>query len=172
MGKLRIAIVLLLSGASLWAGGHEATQTDIVPRTVNFLIFAGLVYYLLADKTKAFFAQRSSKIASDFETIQSKIKDAKAELEAARVKLNEAKSLASELMDLAKKDAVQLSVKIDENAKLSCEKLRLDMSSEQQMARNTMVKGIIEDVVSDLVKEEGFGVSDQEFANILIRKAA
>ena len=32
-----------------------AVETDLVQRTVNFIIFAGILWYLIADKIKAFF---------------------------------------------------------------------------------------------------------------------
>ena len=51
--KKMLFIILALSPLALFAS--EDVQTDIIPRTVNFLIFAGIVYFILADKLKDFF---------------------------------------------------------------------------------------------------------------------
>lgn len=57
MSLVKVASVTLLASAALFASEGSHGQTDIIPRAVNFLIFAALVYYLLADKVKAFCRQ-------------------------------------------------------------------------------------------------------------------
>ena len=58
MSLVKVASVTLLASAALFASEGSHGQTDIIPRAVNFLIFAALVYYLLADKVKAFFCRQ------------------------------------------------------------------------------------------------------------------
>lgn len=78
LGALLIGPMLLLAGvagASEAAhGGHggidPAKVTDLILRTVNFLIFAGILIKLLAKPAKGFFAQRSQDIAQSLEDLE------------------------------------------------------------------------------------------------------
>ena len=54
--KRILLLGLALVPVALFAN-EGAKETDIVQRTVNFIIFAGILWYLLADKIKAFFAK-------------------------------------------------------------------------------------------------------------------
>ena len=54
--KKMLFVVLVLSPLAVFA--NENVETDIIPRVVNFTIFAAIVYFLLADKLKVFFADR------------------------------------------------------------------------------------------------------------------
>lgn len=44
----------MLAFAPLALFASEGAETDIIQRTVNFVIFAGILWYLLAEKIKAF----------------------------------------------------------------------------------------------------------------------
>ena len=57
--KKLLLLALFVSPLALFAAEGAETNYDIVQRTVNFIIFAGILWYLLADKVKAFFANRS-----------------------------------------------------------------------------------------------------------------
>jgi len=54
--KKLLLTLLALAPVALFANSDGA-ETDIIQRTVNFVIFAGILWYLLADKIKAFFCK-------------------------------------------------------------------------------------------------------------------
>jgi F-type H+-transporting ATPase subunit b len=87
--KLKVLIALIFSSGILYAS--EDTQTDIVPRVVNFLIFASIIYYLLADKIKEFFKNRKDEISAKLESVQVKVKESKKRREDSAIKVEEAK---------------------------------------------------------------------------------
>ena len=60
--KRILLLGLALAPMALFAQEGAETDYDIVQRTVNFIIFAGILWYLLADKIKAFFADRTLSI--------------------------------------------------------------------------------------------------------------
>ncbi len=84
--------LLLLAGAALAseAGhGEHLNWADFVPRTINFIIFAGILGYLLVKKVpvKDFFIKRSQEIAAALTDLEDKkaaaalaVKDAEARL--------------------------------------------------------------------------------------------
>ena len=98
LGALLIGPVLLLAGvagASEAAhGGHggidPAKVTDLILRTVNFLIFAGILIKLLAKPAKGFFAKRAQDIAASLEDLESQKASAAAALAEAEAKLAQA----------------------------------------------------------------------------------
>ena len=102
IGTIRGLMLGLISGLFLvgaaWAseaGGHghggidPAKLPDLLWRTVNFVIFAGILYKLAAKPIKTFFAGRKTEISTelqDLETekikVQRALKEAKAQLAA------------------------------------------------------------------------------------------
>jgi F-type H+-transporting ATPase subunit b len=59
MGKI-IVTVLLLSAYLFGSDAGAEGSTDIVQRTINFLIFAGILFYILAEPVKNYFSGRSN----------------------------------------------------------------------------------------------------------------
>jgi F-type H+-transporting ATPase subunit b len=100
--RTRGILLGLLSGFAMvgaaWAseaGGHghggidPAKLPDLLYRTINFVIFAGILYWLAAKPIKNFFAGRKAEISTelqDLETekikVQKALKEAKAQLTA------------------------------------------------------------------------------------------
>lgn len=70
----RIIILMLMISTIALASDTENAGTDIVQRTVNFLLFAGLIWYLIAEPVKNYFASRSQAIADEMKKVQDKLK--------------------------------------------------------------------------------------------------
>ena len=51
---------------------------DIVPRTINFIIFAAILYYLIANPVKNAYKGRIEGIAARLDNIEQKLKESKA----------------------------------------------------------------------------------------------
>jgi len=89
--KRILLLGLALAPVALFANSHGA-ETDIVQRTVNFIIFAGILWYLLADKIKAFFAERSLSIQSELDKVQDTLKASQDKVLDAQKKLADARN--------------------------------------------------------------------------------
>lgn len=101
MKKLLI-LGLALAPLALFASS-EGAETDIVQRTVNFIIFAGILWYLLADKIKAFFADRTASIQAELDKVQDTLKASQDKVEdAAKKNLKKRKLLQQKLLKLQK----------------------------------------------------------------------
>ncbi|MDD3466427.1 MAG: hypothetical protein PHE67_04680 [Campylobacterales bacterium] len=173
MSFVKVASVILFASAALFAseGGHHG-QTDIIPRAVNFLIFAALAYYLLAEKLKLFFAGRSASIAKAYEEAENKIKDAKAALSEAKAKKEEASKLASELLSSAKADSLVQAKKIAENAEEEVARIKKAAEDEKSMLKKKAITETVEEAMAEVIDKEGFGVDDKDFAKIIAKKVA
>ena len=172
MSLVKVASVTLLASAALFASEGSHGQTDIIPRAVNFLIFAALVYYLLADKVKAFFADRTASIAKKYEEAENKIKEAKLALNEAKAKRDEGSKLASELVTSAKSDAALQSAKIAEHAEEEVSRILKSGTEDVDMLRKKTIIQTVEETLSEIIEKDGFGVDDKEFAKIIARKVA
>ena len=81
----KVILVLGVLVVSLFANEHSGpvaiSDTDFVPRLINFVIFAGILWYLLADKVKEFYSNRSKAIATAFSQIEEQLKKSRDEVE-------------------------------------------------------------------------------------------
>ncbi len=93
LGTLATGTALLLAGVAgaSEAGGHggidSAKITDLILRTVNFVVFAGILIKLVAKPAKNFFAKRSQDIAQSLEDLVAQKAAAAEALAAAEAKL-------------------------------------------------------------------------------------
>ncbi|MGE4398456.1 MAG: hypothetical protein AB7D29_02940 [Campylobacterales bacterium] len=172
MSMVKVASALLVGSVALFASDAGHAQTDILPRTVNFLIFAALAYYLLAEKLKGFFAGRSASIAKAYEDAENKIKEANAALNEAKAKKDEASKLASELTASAKTDAVVQAKKIAEHADEEIARIQKSAEEEKAMLRKKAIIDAVEGAMGEIVDKEGFGVDEKDFAKIIAKRVA
>lgn len=84
-----VLITLLLPAVVFAAGAGE--ETDTVQRIVNFIIFAAIIYYLLANRLKAYFAGRTASIQAELDKVQETLKASEAKVEDAKAQLENAK---------------------------------------------------------------------------------
>jgi len=71
----RILVTLLAMSTIALASSAEGGSTDIIKRTVNFILFAGLVWYLVAEPMKAYFNARSQGVADELKKVQDKLNE-------------------------------------------------------------------------------------------------
>jgi F-type H+-transporting ATPase subunit b len=92
LAALAVPALLLASGHGEGANHYEmitGRSSDFFPRIFNFLIFAGLLYYLIAEPVRDFFRGRREEIASQLKEIESRLQEAKEARKAAEQALAE-----------------------------------------------------------------------------------
>ena len=92
MSLLIVPAVLLASGGDAESSRYFAQtgrETDFWPRVFNFVIFASLLYYLLANPIKNFFKGRTEGISAQLNEIEMKLQAAKDEKKEAQNRLEE-----------------------------------------------------------------------------------
>ncbi|WP_457605661.1 F0F1 ATP synthase subunit B family protein [Nitratifractor sp.] len=177
-----LLVAALAVPALLAAGGHgeEASQylrvagreTDFVPRIFNFLIFAGLVYYLIAEPVRNFFKGRQEAIASKLEEIERRLQEAKEARRAAEQALAESEKKAEEILKDARKEIEVLTERYREMGAKERESLerifreRMELE-ERKMKRETIVALLDENISSDDIP-----LSAGQVVDILEKKVA
>jgi len=110
MKKILLTLLVVVPGV-LFANEHQEMQTDILERTVNFFIFVAIIYYLLADKLKTFFQDRTKSIQADLEKAQELIKESDKKLATAKQEVENAKKIAEEMVSSAHNDTQKMKQK-------------------------------------------------------------
>ncbi len=171
--KLKYLIFLVLPLSAMFASGGEGSgETDIVPRTVHFLIFAAILYWLLADKLRAFFNGRSDEIATRLSAAQEKVKAVKIEKEEALAKVESAKESAKSIIETAHKEAALLSDKISDNVDNEIRNLEKSSKDGMEVEEKKMQKEVVNEIIDQMFDKDAAQLSNDDFINIINKKVA
>ncbi|HLD23015.1 MAG TPA: F0F1 ATP synthase subunit B [Sulfuricurvum sp.] len=171
MGKI-IVTVLLLSAYLFGSDAGAEGSTDIVQRTVNFLIFAGILFYILAEPVKSYFSGRSAGIADELEKVQERLRESKRLKDAAEHKIEEAERFASELAESSKKENKILSDKILAQCEQELEIIEKQNGSLMELDKRKMVREVVSDVMNDVMNSSSDALGKEAMTEILKKKVA
>ena len=149
-----------------------AVETDLVQRTVNFIIFAGILWYILADKIKAFFAERSLSIQGELDKVQDTLKASQDKVKDAQKKLEEAKKIATEIIDGAKADIDSVKQKVATAVDSDIVNLNKNLEEMMKVETSKAKKEVVTEVLKELLSSENIKLTQQELANIVLKKVA
>lgn len=169
--KKLLLLGLALAPVALLASS-EGAETDIVQRTVNFIIFAGILWYLLADKIKAFFADRTASIQGELDKVQDTLKASQDKVDAAANKLEEAKTLAAEIVETAKGDVDSVKQKIAEAVETEIANLDKGFDEKIKVETSKAKRQIVSEVLDELLSSDNVSLTQDELVNIVIKKVA
>jgi len=171
--KKLLLLGLALAPVALFANSEGAeTNYDIVERTVNFIIFAGILWYLLADKIKAYFADRTASIQAELDKVQDTLKASKDKVEDANKKLEESKALAAEIVETAKADIDSVKKKVAEAVDAEIANLNKGFDERIKVETSKAKKQIVSEILEELLSSDNVSLSQDELANIVLKKVA
>lgn len=171
--KRVLLIGLALSPIALFASSEGAeTNYDIVERTVNFIIFVGILWYLLADKIKAFFAERTLSIQAELDKVQDTLKASQDKVSNAQKKLEEAKKIATEIIEGAKADIDSVKQKVATAVDSDIANLNKSLEEMMKVETSKAKKEVVTEVLEELLSSENIQLTQQELANIVLKKVA
>ena len=160
----------MVSTYALASGGEGGT--DIVQRTVNFALFAGLIWYLVAEPAKAYFKGRGQGIADELQKVKDRLKESDDLKKEALAKVSEAKKFAADLQESSKKENKILN----DNIMAQCEKDLLNLSNIQKthmdFEQRKMVREVVENVISKLLSDSKNDFDKEAMANVILKKVA
>lgn len=170
--KRMLLLGLALAPVALFASSEGAVETDIVQRTVNFIIFAGILWYILADKIKAFFAERSLSIQAELDKVQDTLKASQDKVKDAQKKLEEAKKIATEIIEGAKSDIDSVKQKVATAVDTDIANLNKNLEEMMKVETSKAKKEVVTEVLEELLSSENIKLTQQELANIVLKKVA
>jgi F-type H+-transporting ATPase subunit b len=159
-----------MSTFALASGGEGGS--DIVQRTVNFLLFAGLVWYLVAEPMKNFFSSRSQAIADEMKRVQEKLNESVTLKKEALAKISEAEAFAEELVVSSKKENKVINDNMMAQCELELEAMTKQQSSLREFEQRKMVSLLVEDVLNEVLAQSSDSFDKEAMANVILKKVA
>ena len=147
-------------------------ENDFIPRVVNFTIFIGLLYYLLANPIKSFFKDRSAGIEGQLAEIEQKLQDAKDKEKEAQTRLDESEKRADSIIADAKAEAIYLAEQIAKSNKSELAILEKQLEEKIDLAEKKSVRAIINDVLSENITNADIMLDEVKVVDIISKKVA
>ena len=163
-------IVILFGVFSAFAFASEAAHTtDIIPRTINFLIFAAILWYLVGNKAINFFKQRKESIASRLQEIEEKLKESKARKEALKAELENSKIKAKEIIKDAHNEAKYLEERIKSQTAQEIALLQKQFEEFKEIESKRVKKEVVKVFLEEILKD--VHITSDEAAKLILKVA-
>lgn len=180
MKKILLLSLLVVPVVLLAAGDPTATryfaqtgrETDFLPRIFNFIVFASLLYYLLANPIKTFFKERKEGIASQLREIEEKLQAAKNEKKEAQTRVVESEKKAVHILDDAKKEAVHLSEKIVQSNQNDLKNMDKQAEEKMNFEEKKSARAVIEEILSENITNDDIMIDAKKVVDIVSKKVA
>jgi len=179
MGIKNIALVattLLLPSLVLASGaGHDEVtflESDFKYRVLNFSVFIGVLYYLVANPIKAFFVGRSEGIASQLEEIEEKLQASKNERLVAEENLAKAEMKATEIVSDAGNEAKILADNIAEKNSTALKLLEKQTSEKLALASKKATEATISKLLNDGFENSDIAIDEAKIVSLISNKVA
>ncbi|MBE0491722.1 MAG: F0F1 ATP synthase subunit B [Sulfurospirillum sp.] len=168
---MKSKIILFMMNLPVLALASEG-GTDIVPRAINFLIFAGIMYYLVAQHAKDFFIGRKDGIAQRLSSIQAKVKESSLAKEKAQLKVEEAKAQAKSLVETAKREAELISEKLVNDTRVEIQNLEKAYTDKTQIQRRKLTREVVEQILNEVFVQTDMALNKDELVSVVMKKVA
>ena len=168
------AVLLAASGNAGESQYFQITgrETDFVPRLVNFIIFASLLYYLLANPIKNFFKGRQAGIEGQLKEIEEKLQAAKNEKKEAEERLEESEVKAAQIIEDAKKEAVILAEGIAKANESELETMEKQFSEKIELEERKSARDVIDEVLGESITNDDIMLGESKVVEIVGKKVA
>ncbi|WQY79448.1 F0F1 ATP synthase subunit B [Helicobacter pylori] len=163
--KMVLGFLILLS--PLCATGLDISQTDIIERSLNFLLFAGILWYFLAKKLRSFLRSKSLEISKRLEEIQAQLKVSKENKKKLLKELEQAKEKAELIISDANKEAYTITQKYELQTKMDVENLIKNSKALMDLEVKKIKRELVESVFKDLRESKKVSFNVQDCVNIL-----
>lgn len=108
-------------------GGHDGKQMfEFIWKSINFVVLAGLMYWMLAPKLKDFFSGRRQEIKESLENAAQQKAEAEAKYKEYSEKIEKASAEIDGIFDMIKAQGVAEKQKIIEEAEKAAKKIKED----------------------------------------------
>ncbi len=163
--KMVLGFLILLS--PLCATGLDISQTDIIERSLNFLLFVGILWYFLAKKLRSFLRSKSLEISKRLEEIQAQLKVSKENKKKLLKELEQAKEKAELIISDANKEAYTITQKYELQTKIDVENLIKNSKALMDLEVKKIKRELVESVFKDLRESKKVSFNTQDCVNIL-----
>ena len=172
MSRILVFMLMISTYALASSGNAEHADTDIVQRTVNFLLFFGLIWYLIAEPAKNYFASRSQSIADEMKKVQDKLKETVSLKKDALAKISASEKFAEDLELSSKKENKIINDNIMTQCDLDLEVLVKHQAALMEFERRKMVRNVVEVTLAEVLNQSSESFDKEAMANVILKKVA
>lgn len=172
MSRILVFMLMISTYALASSGNAENAGTDIVQRTVNFLLFAGLVWYLVAEPVKNYFASRSQSIADEMKKVQDKLKESVSLKKDALAKVTAAEKFAADLVVNSKKENKVINDSLMTQCDADIEILVKQQAVLVEFEQRKMVRSVVENTLKEVLSQSDDSFDKEAMANVILKKVA
>jgi F-type H+-transporting ATPase subunit b len=169
--KKLLFMVIALAPLSLFAS-DSGVETDFFQRFVNFVLFAAIIYYLLADKLKAYFAERRSGIQAELDKVQEVLKESQSKVDDAKAELEESQKIAEEIISSAKSDVANIKDKISKDTESQIDSMNKSLQDRIDLDTRKSKDQVVNEILKELFDGKSVDISKNDLANIVLKKVA
>jgi F-type H+-transporting ATPase subunit b len=169
--KKKLFALLAITPLALFASDANV-ETDILERTVNFLIFISIIYYLLADKIKTYFGERTESIRGELEKVEEMKKASEQKVANAKLEVENAKKVADELIAAANNDIDVIKNKIEKTVEQEIAFLSKNFDAKVDLETRKVKREVVESILNKLLSDDTISLSQEELTNIVLKKVA
>jgi len=171
-----IATVLLVPSLVLASGAehHDVSMfnSDFFYRVLNFSVFVGILYYLVANPIKEFFVGRSEGIANQLEEIEAKLQASENERLTAEENVEKAGAKAKSIVADAETEAKLLSANIAEKSEVTLTLLEKQAVEKQALSSKKATQSTIDTLLNDGFENDDIAVDDAKVVSLVSGKVA
>lgn len=172
MSRILVFMLMISTYALASSGSAESSGTDIVQRTVNFLLFAGLIWYLVAEPVKNYFASRSQSIADEMKKVQDKLRETAALKKDALAKITAAEKFAQDLAVSSKKENKIVNDNIMSQCDVDIENMAKQQAILVEFEQRKMVRSVVEETLKEVLAQSDESFDKEAMANVILKKVA
>lgn len=165
-------LCLLVMPVVVFASGSSEAGVDIIPRTVNFLIFAAILYYLIADPIKNLYRGRINSIKDALEAVDKKLEESRLKKEEAISRVNQAKIDAKSYLSATKKEIELLRQKLENELENELENLQKSHNEQIEIERRRATRAIVSEILDDIFADKDASLNQEQLVNIVLKKVA
>lgn len=176
VNKIALAIAFVLPVVTMASGGehHNVTMSnsDFWYRVLNFTIFAGLLYYLIANPIKGFFKGRQERIANQLREIEAKLQASKDEAKAAETQLAANKAKAKEIVADSMNEAKILAENIGKKNEDVLASLEKQFDEKTELESKRMAKETINKLLEEGIESDDIAIDNTKVVSLVSGKVA
>lgn len=167
-----VLLMLMVSTYALASEGGAMHSTDILWRTINFVVFAGIIWYFVAEPAKNYFSGRSKSISDELQKVQDKLNESKVAKEKALQKVQDSEKLAKEILEAAKKENKVLNDNIMNQCNNELEIIGKQNVSMMEFEKRKMVREVVDAALNELLIEDNSSFDKKAMVDVILKKVA
>lgn len=149
----------------------HGTNYDIVWRTINFLIFFGILYYFLNGPLKSMYNGRIKSISDRLEANQNLLKESKERKEQAKRDVETAKIQGASLVETAKKEAEFAEEKVKNATEFEIKQLQKAFEEQKEFETRKAKKDVVNEILEEVFDKNSINLDQNELIDIVHKKA-